>query len=247
MVRVTCPHCKSKLNAKEGVIGQVRKCPKCGQAVKIVPDDAAELSEPALAPEETAESEPEEQAYDSDPYDSDQPTGEETYPEETGDYSSEVEVTRARFVVPDHLARMNRYFICDSQRLVACWEPDGRGWMLKANHGLIPVLRNEEKIPTMGDFKLVELVLSINEEKKRLDGVVVYQLAKRWALKQLTRGDDAILTVVQGPGGLNKDQKLMVRQQLKDNFMRHVWENSNNVLEYLNSLDYHSPGVMEPR
>lgn len=246
MVRVTCPHCQSKLNAKEAVIGQMRKCPKCGQPVKIIPDDAAELAEPTLAPEEDP-AESEEQAYSSDQYESEPSTGEETASDEANEGTAEAETTPTHFKVPDHLARANRYFICDSQRLVAVWESDGRGWMLKANHGYIPVLRNEEKIPSMGDFKLVELVLSIIDEKKRLDGVVVYQLAKRWALKQLMRGDDTILTVVRGPGALNQGQKLMVRQQLKDHFMRHVWENSNTVLDYLNSTDYHSPGVMEPR
>lgn len=35
MIRLTCPVCQSKLNAKEGLAGQTRKCPKCGNPLVI--------------------------------------------------------------------------------------------------------------------------------------------------------------------------------------------------------------------
>lgn len=37
MIRITCPNCQSKLNAKEELAGQTRKCPKCGTSV-LIPD-----------------------------------------------------------------------------------------------------------------------------------------------------------------------------------------------------------------
>jgi hypothetical protein len=40
MIRVTCPNCGSKLNAKDELAGQTRKCPKCAQPVRIIADAA---------------------------------------------------------------------------------------------------------------------------------------------------------------------------------------------------------------
>ena len=45
MIRVTCPHCGSKLNAKDELAGQTRKCPKCAQPVRIVADAAASIAD----------------------------------------------------------------------------------------------------------------------------------------------------------------------------------------------------------
>jgi phage FluMu protein Com len=46
MIRIICPHCGSKLNAKEELVGQTRKCPKCSQPVQIT----AEVPQPASPP-----------------------------------------------------------------------------------------------------------------------------------------------------------------------------------------------------
>ena len=35
MIRIVCPVCQSKLNAKEELAGQSRKCPKCGNLLTI--------------------------------------------------------------------------------------------------------------------------------------------------------------------------------------------------------------------
>ena len=35
MIRVTCSNCGAKLNAKEKLAGQTRKCPKCSEPVLI--------------------------------------------------------------------------------------------------------------------------------------------------------------------------------------------------------------------
>jgi len=42
---------------------------------------------------------------------------------------------------------------------------------------------------------------------------------------------------------LNRDQKNAVRLMLREQFMRPVWENSTEVLEYLSNADFHAHGV----
>jgi hypothetical protein len=46
MIRVICPHCQSKLNAKDELVGQTRKCPQCAKPVLIV----AETPKPVETP-----------------------------------------------------------------------------------------------------------------------------------------------------------------------------------------------------
>ena len=148
MIRVTCPHCGSKLNAREELAGQTRKCPKCAQPVRVVADPAPAASDVILvAPADDAAPEP---------------------------------ATEEGLPLPDlptHLNRESHYLICDRTHLVATWQNDGRGWMLKTNAGLIPAKRNREKLPTQGDFKLVELKLSMTSEGRRLTGLTSYQVA----------------------------------------------------------------------
>jgi hypothetical protein len=52
-----------------------------------------------------------------------------------------------------------------------------------------------------------------------------------------------VLTTIIGQGALGRDQKNAVRQALKEHFMRQVWAESHEVLDYLNNADYRSPGV----
>jgi hypothetical protein len=145
---------------------------------------------------------------------------------------------------PQHLGRNNRYLICDSQRLVAVWESNGQGWMLKTLAGLLSAARNREQIPVEGNFKLVELRLAVNESGALcLDGITSYQLAHRWALTNLAKGDDHVLATITGPGCLDKNQKNLVRQAIRDQIMYPVWKDSRMVLDYLANTDYHSPGT----
>ena len=70
-----------------------------------------------------------------------------------------------------------------------------------------------------------------------------YQLAQSWALTTLDKGDDKILSTVVALGRLNKVQKDVVRQTIKDRLMHPVWTDAQNVLDYLANTDYHSPGT----
>jgi len=144
---------------------------------------------------------------------------------------------------PERLNRHNHYLICDKAKLVATWENNGRGWMLKTSSGMISALRNHEQLPSQGDFKLVELKLKATDDGLRLTGIHSYQLTQRWALTNLDKGDDKILGSITGSGFLNREQKGVVRGVIKDQFMRHVWEDAHHVLEYLMNSDFHSAGV----
>jgi hypothetical protein len=145
--------------------------------------------------------------------------------------------------VPKRLERCNHYLVCDRSKLVATWKDDGQGWLLKTNTGLVSAVRNPDQLPNQGDFKLVELRLDRTAAGVRLTGIRSYQLAQRWALTSLDKGDDKIVSKITGLGCLNRDQKYAVRQAIKDHLMREVWAGAENVLEYLASTDYHSPGT----
>jgi len=214
MIRLTCSNCGSKLNAKDELAGQTRKCPKCAHPIQIVADAPAE---PAAAGLNEA------------------PSDEHVQP-----------ATEDHLPTPDLPSRLNRdshYLICDRTQLVAAWVNNGNGWMLKTSAGLIAAKRNRENLPAQGDFKLVELKFTVTPEGKRLTGLALYQLATRWALTVLHEGDDQIAAKITGLGFLNREQKNVVRQTLREQLMRPVWEHAANVIEYLGNADYHSPGV----
>jgi hypothetical protein len=145
--------------------------------------------------------------------------------------------------VPKRLDRQNHYLICDRLKLVAAWKDDGQGWMLKTSAGLVSAVRNSDQLPNQGNFKLVELRLARTDAELRLAGITSYQLTQRWALTSLDKGDDKVVAKITAPGCLNRDQKNVVRQAIKDRFMHEVWAEAENVLEYLANADYHSPGT----
>ncbi len=171
-IRIVCPHCGSKLNAKPKLLGESRPCPKCKTPVKI-----AILENHELLP--------------SIPLDE---------PDENAPHLLVKKTPIANVRLLERLDRNFRYLICDRTSLVAAWANDGQGWMLKTNAGLVPVTRNSENLPTQGDFKLVELKLETREAGLHLLGLAVYQLALHWALTCLNEGDDRICERVTGRG-----------------------------------------------
>jgi hypothetical protein len=217
MIQFTCPSCRARLQAKPGLAGQVRKCPKCAQPVRIVADVAAQ---PEMG--------------DAIPLD-------DALPDQTVLAATEEHLPTHR--PPERLNRESHYLICDKTRLVAAWENNGNGWMLKSGPGFIPAKRNRDQIPTQGEFQLVELKFAMTPEGKRLAGIAIHRLAARWALSTLDQGDDPIVEKITGPGCLNRDQKAAIRLALKEQFMRPVWEKAAAVIEYLANADCHSSGV----
>jgi hypothetical protein len=224
MVRIVCPGCASKLNAKDELIGQVRNCPKCGRSVRIVAE--INLDEMSILADADTPAVP------------DTPAIEESMPAETTTSPPQGGLVKPN--VPKRLNRESHYLICGRTQLAAAWTNNGQGWLLKTDAGLVNAKRNSDNIPSEGDFKLVELKLEITADGRRLSGLRIYQLAPRWALLALTHDDDQITEKITGPGALNREQKFVIRQALKDQFMRPVWENAAAVLEYLANTDYHS-------
>ena len=214
MIRMVCLSCGKKLHAKDELAGRMAKCPNCGQPIQI----PTEITEPS----------------NTIPLDEAEP-GEHVIP------ASEEHVATRH--AAERLNRESHYLICDRTQLVAKWENDGAGWMIRAVGGFLPAKRNRDKLPDQGDFQLTELKFAMTPEGKRLSGIVSRQLVSRYALTVLDQGEDAIMEKVTGPGRLNRDQKNAVRQALREQFMRPVWQDAAAVLDYLASADYHSPGV----
>ena len=214
MIRLTCPNCGSRLSAKNQLAGQTRNCPKCAHPVQVVADAASDSNDIDVAPSLSDQHV--------------QAATEECLPLPD---------------LPDRLNRGSHYLICNKTHVVATWENNGQGWMVKAGPGFVSAKRGHESLPSQGDFKLVELKFSMTPDGKRLSGLSSYQLATRWALTMLDQGDDQIVEKITGPGCLNRDQKHAVRQALDKQFMRPVWENAVNVREYLANADCHSSEV----
>ena len=196
------------------MIGHVRKCPKCGQPIRIEPDAPAV---PESVPIEEAPA------------------------DEQGHAAAPERLPAHR--LPERLDRDGLYLITNRTQLLALWQSDGRGWMLKTGNSYVTAKRNRDRLPTEGDFKLTELKFTVTPEGKHLSGIISYQLLSRWALTVLDEGDDQIVRKITGLGSLNREQKFAVRQVLKEQYMPDVFEHSAEVLDYLSNTDYRSPGV----
>jgi len=220
MIRVQCPGCGSRLQARERLAGRTAKCPKCGAPV-VIPKLPAEHDQAA-----TKEA--------SNGLDSAAP-GQHVVA------AAQQELPTP--VLPERLDRQAFYLICDRSKLIAVWENNGQGWQVSVGTGFASAARNSDRLPSQGDFKLVELLLENTDQGRRLAGIHCYALARHWALPALARGDDAIVGKLTGPAGLSRDQKDLVRQVLRDRFMPDVWRDAQAVLDYLASADYHSPGA----
>lgn len=147
----------------------------------------------------------------------------------------------------DRLVRTFHYLVCDRLGLVATWEANGQGWMIRSGTTMVRAIKNADMLPAQGDFKLVELqIVPRTDGSHRLEGLHVYQLAPRYALTRIERGEDAILGAIRGPGSLSRDQKAAVFRYIREKFMREIWEDNQALVDYLTNQDYHSPGISPP-
>lgn len=219
MIRVTCGSCGSQLNAKDELAGQVRKCPKCQAPVQIVGTPVPSAPAPA-EPNESGEDESNENR-----------TSTVERPEEGGG----LPVRR--------LNRQSRYVLCDNSRVVGLWENPAQGWQVKTNTGLLSATRARDQIPRQGDFRLVELRFSATPDGQRLTGISIESLKNRAAATSIAQGDDKILSYVTGPAGLSRSQKNAVRQAIREHLMRDLWAESQAVLDFLGSADFHTASV----
>ena len=210
MIRVICPGCGSKLNAKDELVGQnCANAPKCARPVVIV-------------------AEPGHPAYGSAASQSEKRPQAKTAPLALPPWAPPRALPTV--TLPDRLNRTSHYLICDRALLMATWENDGSGWQVRAGGGFSSAKRNRENLPSQGDFKLVELRFTTTPDGKRLVGLTIYQLAPYWAVTALAQNDDTIIEKISGYGCLNQEQKNAVRQSLRDQFMREVWSDAATVL-----------------
>ena len=224
MIRLTCPSCQAKLNAKEELAGQTRKCPKCGATIEI-PEAAPQADATAAS----AEAEGDEWAGLDD-----------VAPDQHVHAALDQGLPKAEG--PKRLTRLNRYLICDKGHLFAMWEGNGEGWMRKTNAGFVKVSRSPDQLPSQGDYTLVELAMAMTDDGLRLQAIHCYELAKHWALTALDQDEHKILSRIAGPAELNKEQKSVVHRFLREQFMREVWQDARHAVESLSSLDDRSPG-----
>jgi hypothetical protein len=203
-----------KIKAKKKLAGKACKCPKCGGKIVVPALDESPVE--AVEPAEVVE------------------------PVEII-HANPAETRLPRADLPERLNRGYRYLICDKSRLLAKWRDNGQSWVVKGASGFIAAKRNTENLPAHGQFTLVELELELTDDGLRLQAITSYKLASRYAMTKLALGDDDILHAVAGLGSLNREQKIAVRQSLKGQFMREVWGDSAEVIEYLGNADYHSP------
>jgi hypothetical protein len=215
MIHFSCPGCQQRLSAKAKMAGHTRKCPKCGTPIQIGEKSGSGGDEPKPSVEVEAA------APTTAP---EPPLASEALPHHP----------------PERLDRHSHYLICASAHLVATWESNGRGWLVKTTAGMASAVRNRDKIPPEGDFRLIELKMGTTDAGHRLEGIACYQVNRRWALNNLAKGDDAILTAVAGPKGLSREQKSIVRAAIKERFMPEVWAKAEKVLEFLGNDDIHS-------
>ncbi len=224
MLRITCPNCQSKLNAKEKLIGQTRSCPKCKHPVLI--------EAPPATSDGSGEDSPVSDTSEATPSIMVQPRDE-------GEGLAQVVAVAAPV---KELKTPNKYVILDRQRIIAVWEAEG--WQLKTPAGLISAKRNTEQIPSQGVFRLVELRVTRTTDAMYLTGIVSHELTSRFALPAIGRGDNQILEKIVHPSGLTRDQKQIVRRYLQETFMPDVWQHSTTITEYLASADQHTQGVL---
>lgn len=224
MIRLVCPGCRSRIQAKDELAGQVRRCPKCQVAFRI--------PRPEFPTDEYLEAELVEGAAPA-----------AVAPPPATTVGAPTEEAICPVDIPDKLVRSNVYLICDKNSVYAMWENNGRGWQIKGAMGFVSARQNSDELPLEGDFQLIELKMRPVEGGFRLVGLMSYQLAPRYALLALAKGDEDILSKIVGPGRLTRDQKAAIKLFILNKFMHPVWQDARAVLDFLSSADYLVPGV----
>jgi len=228
VIRIQCAQCGSKINAKSSLAGQTRKCPKCGGPITIPAGNAAAAAgSPApLAQQPVVAAAPSAAAVAA-----------------AVDAPAPAAAQEPGPAIPRRLNRHNRYFICDKSRVVARWEANGQGWMVRSNISFVAASRAREQLAIHGEFKLIELRVTHDDEGPHLTGLAFFKLVNRWPLVNLDKGDDKILASVTGRAPLTRDQKAAVRQGLRDYVSRAIWADAQNVLDFLAGADAHSTEI----
>ena len=147
MIRIECPSCSAALKIPDELAGSKGRCPTCRGVVEI-PAAQPPASVPATV-EKPISLAPAEPAADDG---------------------------GLTFKPPDRLGRKNHYLICNSRDVVATWQDDGRGWMVRVKDGFVKASQNPTQLPSMGNFVLIEIVITTEDFRQRLAAVNAFRL-----------------------------------------------------------------------
>jgi hypothetical protein len=131
--------------------------------------------------------------------------------------------------LPEQLEFRNRYLIVGTDRIVATWET-GKSWQVNVGNGFASAKRNFSAIPDQGNFALVELVIASTGIPT---GLHVFSISMRGALTSLFRDEGEILHKVDGVGKLTKNQKNLLLNYLRQNFMYEIFAEAREVVTFL--------------
>jgi len=132
--------------------------------------------------------------------------------------------------VPIHLDRSSYYLILNRNDVVARWQSDGRGWVVRFRDGFVSAATVAAQIPQSGSFLLVQIGVERREDGLHLRNVTPLALQEHYALNKLTHGDDEIFSAVVGKGQLNDRQRGHVRTLVHRKFLPHVWPELDELL-----------------
>ncbi len=213
-IRVICGSCGSKIDAKDELRGQTRRCPKCRQPILIEPAEQTQAPKPQpVKAEESVSS----------------PTNDASAPATEG--------LKMRRLRPDDL-----YFVVGSDKLVAYWKA-GEGWMLNVGNGFSQVKRSPGLIPDLGEFVLAEGRVAQTDNGRRLKAMRFWSLTGRGVLLALGRGETEILEKAQFPTVPSGAQKRFILDQIRKLYFRDFTDDALEVIEFLTSFDSHSQSV----
>ena len=216
-IRVICGSCGSKIDAKDELRGQTRRCPKCRQPILIEPAAQPQAPKPQPVKTEQSQARPANAASDA--------------------ASPATEGLKMRRLRPDDL-----YFVVGSDKLVAYWK-SGEGWMLNVGNGFSQVKRSPGLIPDLGEFVLAEGRVAQTDNGRRLKAMRFWSLTGRGVLLALGRGETEILEKAQFPTVPSGSQKRFILEQIRKLYFRDFTDDALEVVEFLTSFDSHSQSV----
>ena len=148
----------------------------------------------------------------------------------SGALSSSGSGIHASGIGPTHLGALNHYLICDHKDVVARWDNDGKGWMIRLKDGFTRAATVSTEIPSFGNFVLIEVGVERRSDGLHLSQIIGFQLEPTYALHKLTKGDDVVLNTIQSSATLNQRQITHVKSLVKTNFLPHIWPEMDALL-----------------
>ena len=129
--------------------------------------------------------------------------------------------------VPESLRRNCHYLICNSREIVARWDDDGKGWMIRIKDGFVKATQNHKQIPSMGNYIFIEIEITKKDVGQQLTGVHGFSLPGDFVLNKLTKkNENTILEGVEGTTTLNDRQRALVRQWVNAKYLPNIWDNA---------------------